>query len=332
MKKLIALIAILAVLCSALYADYGVSKFTNPICKAADPCIVKNPEGPGYYYVYSTDKAIYSEFALSPADFRFDCKNVIFRADHDSDCRLNIWAPELHRIDGKWYIYFCAWGTDETGRRLFVISGDDPMKPFGDRKRIGGNTGDIHGIDETVFEYKGKLYTAYSSNDGWSPVQRILFAEMESPTAMKNDKWVPISKPEYDWEQFGRPVNEGPVALKRNGRLYIIYSCSAADTDSYRLGVLEFTGGNIMDPANWKKHPKSILTGMGEIQGTGHCTFTEDADGETWCVFHCNRPHDPAEPMKWVDRFLCLQPVIWINDVPTFSPVSEKPKYFKYEK
>ncbi|MBO7393336.1 MAG: glycoside hydrolase family 43 protein [Abditibacteriota bacterium] len=338
MKKTAALIVILISLCAAVQADYGVSKFVNPICGAADPCIVKNPDGPGYYYVYSTDEAIYSEFALSPADFKWSRSNVIFEADPDSDCRYQIWAPELHRIGGKWYIYFCAYGTDETGRRLFVISGDDPMKPFGDRKRIGGpkyagDKTDIHGIDETVFEYKGKLYTVYSGFDGGSPFQRLLMAEMESPTAMKDGKWVPISKPEYDWEQLhGKPVNEGPAVLRRNGRLYIIYSCSYAASDDYRMGVLEFTGGDIMDPANWKKHPKPILVGRGEMQGTGHCTFTQDADGKVWCVFHCNRPHSPEQPFGWVNRYLCLQPVVWVDDFPTLSPVLETPKYFKYEK
>ena len=94
---------------------------------------------------------------------------------------------------------------------------------------------------------------------------------------------------------------------------------------------MTFKGGDILNPANWEKHPKPIITGKGNIQATGHCTFTQDADGNDWCVFHCNPPHTKDNYDTWVPRFLCLQQVIWVDDFPAFSPVSEKPQYFKYK-
>ena len=327
MKPFVVAAMIFASICSAAAADFGVSKFTNPVCVSADPCAVKNPDGKGYWHLCSDDRNIYTEYALSPADFKRDRKNIVFSVKKGSEYNQELWAPELHKIGGKWYIYFTA--ADSAGRHsLFVVSGDDPMKPFGNAKRVCGP--EITGIDQTVFEYKGKLYAVYSSGDGYS-CQRLFIAEMSSPWEIKGSP-VPISAPEYDWEKENRPVNEGPCALQRNGKLYIVYSCSYAASDEYKMGILRFKGGDVLKPENWEKHPEPIMTGRGNLQGTGHCTFTKDGDGNDWCVFHINRPRTENERGKWLTRYLCLQPVIWINDFPTFSPVVEKPKYFKYEK
>ncbi|MBP5092741.1 MAG: family 43 glycosylhydrolase [Abditibacteriota bacterium] len=326
MKSIITVILVLLT-ASALSADYGVAKFTNPICGAADPCIVKNPDGPGYWYVYSTNRDICVEYALSPGEFNFRGDNKVFSVTPGTDCAGALWAPELHRLGGKWYIYFTA-ADDKSIHRLFVVSGDDPMKPFGDLKCMGDHNGK-NAIDQTVFEHKGRLYTCYSvirDNAQW-----IMIAEMKSPWEFKTQP-VYLTHPLYDWETVGQPTNEGPVVLKRNGKIYLIFSAAAGYDDAYSLGVLTYKGGNILNPDNWKKHPEPILTGRGNIRGTGHCTFTKDAEGNDWCVFHCNRPHTEENMGRWVPRFLCLQPVVWINDFPTFSPVVEKPKYFKYER
>jgi GH43 family beta-xylosidase len=295
--------------------------------------VVKNPDGPGYWYIYSGMEGIFSEYALSPADFKYDYKNRIFAPEKGSDFELDIWAPELHRIGGKWYIYFCARPRSDFRHRMFVISGDDPMKPFGDVKNMSADA-PIRAIDQTVFEYKGKLYTVYShggSDGSEASHQDLYIAEMASPWEIK-DKRVCLSSPTLPWERRGWNVNEGPVVLRHKGKLFIVFSAAGAAFDYYCLGVLTFRGGDIMNPANWEKHPEPILTGRGDMLATGHCTFTKDADGNDWCVFHCNPPHDPEKPEQWVPRYMCLQPVVWINDFPTFSPVVEKPKYFKYER
>ena len=328
MRYLIAL-ALLTSLSSVLNGAVGVSKFTNPICGAADPCIVKNPDGPGYWYVYVGSDGIFSEFALSPADFEFNFSNKIFAAEPGTNRAADLWAPELHRVKGKWYIYFCAGAGGPLHQRMFVISGDDPMKPFGNPVCLGDYEDD-NAIDQTVFEWRNKLYTVYSGRN-IECCQRLIIAEMESPTKIK-DKRVILSSPEYEWEKYGWPVIEGPVALKHKDKLFLVYAASGGTRDEYCLGVMTFKGGDILDPANWEKHPKPVMTGRGNIQATGHCNFTTDADGDDWCVFHCNPPHNEENFDTWVPRFLCLQKVIWVNDFPTFSPVVEKPKYFKYER
>ena len=328
MSKFLTFAIILIAACSALSADYGVAKFVNPICGGADPCVVKNPVGPGYWYVYTSHTAVFAEYALTPTDFEYSRKNEIFSANEGTEYEKEFWAPELIRFGDKWYIYFTAVGKSGI-HQLFVISGDDPMKPFGDVKCLGSHNNDLS-IDQSVFEYKGKLYTVYSSGHG-STHQDLYIDEMESPTKIKGSE-VFLTGPELEWERRGWNVTEGPVALQRNGKLYIVYSASGAAFDEYCLGILKFKGGKVTDPANWEKHPGPIMTGRGNLLGTGHCTFTKDADGNDWCAFHINKPRTAEQYGNWVPRFLCLQPVIWIDDFPHFSPMVEKPKYFKYEK
>ena len=324
------IIALLLLALSAAQADYGVAKFVNPICEGADPSVVKNPDGPGYYYVYGGDK-LWVEFALSPADFKGDRKNAVFSTIPGTICDHHVCAPELHRIKDKWYVYFGA--ADENNvYNMFVVSGDDPTRPFGNLKCMG-NYGGCTAVDQTVFEYKRKLYTCYSVRDPEKPTysQKLMFAEMASPWEIK-DKRVDFVTAELDWEKSGWEIVEGPYALQRKGKLYIVYSGSGAQDDGYCLGVLTFKGGDIMNPANWEKRSTPILKGQGNMMATGHATFIKDADGNDWAVYHMNRPHTAENMRTWIPRYVCMQQVVWIDDFPTFSPVVEKPKYFKYEK
>lgn len=44
---------------------------------------------------------------------------------------------------------------------------------------------------------------------------------------------------QHPWEMMGHHINEGPIALQREGRLFITYSASLAMTPDYCLGLLE---------------------------------------------------------------------------------------------
>jgi GH43 family beta-xylosidase len=58
--------------------------------------------------------------------------------------RSNVWAPELHPIDGRWYVYYAAGreGPPYVHQRTGVLEsvGGDPMGPYVDRGML--DTGD----------------------------------------------------------------------------------------------------------------------------------------------------------------------------------------------
>ena len=126
-----------------------------------------------------------------------------------------------------------------------------------------------------------------------------------------------ISTPKYKWEKVGdRPnhgphlnVNEGPEALIRNGRIFVIYSASACWTDAYALGMLTAKqGSNLLDPKSWVKRPSPVFSGDAGAYSPGHNGFFQGADGKDWIVYHANsRPgqgcedtrNPRAQPFRW---------------------------------
>src|SRR5690606_21073061 len=78
--------------------------FTNHIADGAEPRIFKK-DGI-YYYCGSGDGGIYvtqSEKMTDPGERR-----TVWKAPEEGWNKMNIWAPELHFIEGKWYIYYAA--------------------------------------------------------------------------------------------------------------------------------------------------------------------------------------------------------------------------------
>ena len=139
----------------------------------------------------------------------------------------NIWAPELHFVDGQWVIYFAAArdGADEAGRydhRTYALvnPNSDPTK--GEFKEAGRiDTGwESFTLDSTTVEYGGKRYFIWAQRDFSIPGNSNLYiAEMKNALELKLPA-VLLSVPEYDWECQGFLVNEGPGCLIHNGRLF----------------------------------------------------------------------------------------------------------------
>ncbi|MBR3643371.1 MAG: family 43 glycosylhydrolase, partial [Parasporobacterium sp.] len=87
------------------------------IVQRADPYILKEE---GYYYftasVPAFDKVILRKSETLEGLAQAEEKTVWVRHENGA-LSCNIWAPEIHRADGAWYIYFAAArdGADENG-------------------------------------------------------------------------------------------------------------------------------------------------------------------------------------------------------------------------
>jgi GH43 family beta-xylosidase len=69
---------------------------------------------------------------------------------------------------------------------------------------------------------------------------------MASATTVGNT--VKISTPTLSWERVTAPVNEGPAALSHGGRTWIVFSASHCSGTGYKLGRLELTGSDPLNP------------------------------------------------------------------------------------
>ena len=184
----------------------------------ADPYILR--EGGRYYFTASVpafDRVILR--ASDTLEGLAQAEEKTVWTHHESGLMsCNIWAPELHRVDGAWYIYFAAAkdGADESGcydhRTYALVNPEaDPMQ--GEFREAGQiHTGwETFTIDSTVTVFEGKRYFIWAQRDFGIPGNSNLYiARMKNALELELPA-VRLSVPEYDWECRGFLVNEGPA-------------------------------------------------------------------------------------------------------------------------
>ena len=202
----------------------------------------------------------------------------------------SIWAPEMYFLDGLWYIYTSGQLTFEDGtKHLFVLESEsaDPFDGF-HFKSFPDNS--IFAIDPTVYvdPADGRMYICFSQViDG---CQWLSIAPLTSPWEMGES--VPISDPhDYLWESLtDGPLNEGPFFVSSGSRLFIIYSANGCYSDTYRLGAIEYNGGDPLSKDSWIKYsePIFVLNKDDNVFAPGHASFFYSPDHtELWIAYHC---------------------------------------------
>ncbi len=295
----------------APFSDSGaqtpeLKTFTNPILPSgADPFSFYKDGY--YYYMHTSGSRLVLRKTKSIAELATAEKKTIFEPEPGKPWSKELWAPEIHYIKGKWYVYFAADDGDNRNHRMFVLqnSSEDPMKGEWVFKGKVADSSDKWAIDGSILDYRGKLYMVWA---GWEKdvngQQDIYIARMKNPMKIKG-KRVRISSPVYEWERNGNlpgevshvSVNEGPQPLMNKDKLFLIYSASGCWTDFYALGMLTFTGRkNLLDSAAWIKSPNPVFQQSPEnaVYGPGHNSFFKSPDGtEDWILYHANpRPGD----------------------------------------
>jgi GH43 family beta-xylosidase len=330
--RAVAAVAALALL-AGLAGSAGVSAaepadaptFTNPLLPSGPDPWITQVDGV-YYYTHTLGNRIALWRTENVADLGKAEKRVVWTPPATGPNAHSIWAPELHRLGGKWYLYYSATASgfkDDKHRAVFVLenAGEDPMAgEWVDRGRV--NTAHS-GIDGTVFAHGGKHYFVYSPYIG--PDSALAIAEMENPWTLKGPENV-IARPDRPWEkQGGRQILEGPEFLPGpKGDLFLTYSASACWSDDYALGLLHApAGSDPLDPSAWSKAPQPAFKKGNGVYATGHNGFFVSPDGtENWIVYHAN----PGPDMKCTaQRAPHIQRFGWSQDGwPEFGePVAE---------
>jgi GH43 family beta-xylosidase len=268
------------------YADI----FPNPIIEQrADPWVYKHDDG-NYYFTASVPKYDRIIIRKSPtlAGLATTEEVTIWNQPASGPMSGFVWAPELHYVNGAWYIYYAASeNNDIWDIRIYVLenTASDPTtgtwQEKGELKVPGhGNTSRYFALDATTFEHSNVQYLvwAQAAPGGESS---LYIAEMTSPWSINQNTATLIAKPTYDWERQGFAVNEGPAVLKRNGRIFMTYSASATDRN-YAIGLLTADeNADLLDPDSWHKNSQPVFkTNDATSQyGPGHSSFTVSEDG-----------------------------------------------------
>ena len=81
--------------------------FTNPVYPhGADPWVIR--DGDSYYYCYSAGNGVNVNKIESPDKITTEGGVKVYTAPKDTEYSHEYWAPELHKIGGRWYIYVAA--------------------------------------------------------------------------------------------------------------------------------------------------------------------------------------------------------------------------------
>lgn len=206
------------------------------IAQRADPYVIRHTDGT---YYFTASLPAYNAIALRKAMVleELSCAEevVIWEKHREGPMGNHIWAPELHYLEGKWYIYFAAGDAEDKWRiRPYVLEccGQDPMRDEwmerGMMQCAEEDEFSFRGfsLDATIFENKGKYYYVWAEKIGVGRmISNLYIAEMESPLKLKTVQ-VLLTTPDYDWERRGFWVNEGPAVLKNKGKIYLTYSAS----------------------------------------------------------------------------------------------------------
>ncbi len=293
------------------------------IRQRADPYILRREEG-GYYFTASVPE--YDRIVLRSADTLSglrDAEERVLWVKHESGPQsVHIWAPEIHRLDGAWYIYYAGGDKDDVWEiRPYVLrcTGDPMTDPWEELGPMRASEGDpfsfrAFSLDATVFESGGERYMVWAEKVGvGKQISNLYIARMASPTRLATAQ-VLLSTPDYDWERGDFWVNEGPALLRHGGKLFLTFSANTTG-ELYCMGMLwAEENADLLDPANWTKLRQPVFRSDDEkeVHGPGHNSFTRAEDGTDLCVYHA-RQYDRMEgnPLYDPNRHVYLMPVTY---------------------
>ena len=271
----------------------------------ADPYVTKGSDG--YYYFTASypmygenDPEGYDRIILRKAktiDALAYAEEISIWDEKDSELSHRfIWAPEIHEINGKWYVLFaassCADNVWDIDCHIIKCNGNNPYtdswSDLGKFQACDGDDFSFRGfsLDMTQFECGGKHFVAWAQNGGNS---NVYLAQINPDEPWKTvTPAMLLTKPEFDWERVRIPVNEGPAVMIQGDRIYLAFSASATGPE-YCIGLMYADkNADLLDIKSWTKLDRPLLTSddLDGEYGPGHNSFVKDENGDWVFVYH----------------------------------------------
>jgi GH43 family beta-xylosidase len=264
-----------------------------------DPFIVPVWER-GFYYMYGTNGGIWGEgqkfWVYKTEDLEnfsdpiliFDAQAVNFWADR------NFWAPELHRYNGKYYL-FASFKAKGKCRGTQILASDSPEGPFEPLTEFPVTPADWECLDGTFWVENGTPYIVFCHEweqvgDGeiWAmPLTEDLKASAGAPQMLFRASDSPYVN------EYPKPncyVTDGPFVFREEERLKMIWS-SFYD-GRYVVLEAESESGSLLGP--WKQYDSRF-----PLDG-GHAMLFYKLDGTRMIALHS--PNDPQSLQNRMER------------------------------
>ena len=278
--------------------------YTNPVVTpvAADPSIIRSPNGTFYLYATQDDWADGQGNHYLPIFSSANLVNWTFVADAFSGSPAwketggFTWAPDISFYGDTYYLYYAAslWG--DPNPCIGLGTSEKPEGPFEDLGRAVFCSEDIgvaNSIDPFVWNDDSARTLIWGSFHGIYAV------------ALSDDG----TKAVGETVQLADDRFEGPYVIKRGGFYYLFVSagsCCDGENSTYTLyvGRSEKLTGPYIDAEG-----RSLLGGGGEIViaanetwvGPGHNSVIRDDAGTDWLFYHAI-PRDNPRLTNGVNR------------------------------
>lgn len=283
------------------------------------------------FYLYGTTRMLSGEveenfkYYYSKDLVNWENGGVCFQPTAADWCHSRLWAPEVHKIDGKYYFYYTGASNGSAQLHGSVAVGDTPTlftnqinssangsKPLFD---FGFPT-----IDGTMFvDDDGEMYY-YFAKDQVSGISTIWGIKMSDPftTVGKAVQLTDVGKSylgetgtTQKWELANPSArwNEGPYMIKENDTYYLTYSANYFGDKYYAVGyaMSDTPLSDFVKPDNAQilglqaKSEKNMEWNY--FSGAGHHMFL-NIGTEKFVVYHRHEsPNETSRRVMSIDRY-----------------------------
>jgi len=247
----------------------------------------------GRYYLYgTTDPSCWTgPFIGFDAYVSDDLENFegplpVFRPKEGFWGEKNFWAPELHVVDGQYFL-FASFKNDRVCRGTVILRAPGPLGPFEPYGAERITPEDWECLDGTLFtDNAGKPYMVFCHEwvqigDGAVcvvPLKDDLSGPDGEVTTIFTASEAPWTKQIAHRTGIRGYVTDGPTMIDpKNGEIWMLWS---SHTESgYGIGLAVSKSGSIYGP--WTQMDTPLFAKDG-----GHGMVFEKADGSLWLTIH----------------------------------------------
>ena len=281
----------------------------SSISQLRDPCILLEN---GVYYAYGTGWVCYVNNSGDLAGGWNLIGNVVDVPEDAIDC---YWAPEVHKYNGKYYM-FTTYKSAKTGHRgCTVLRADTPVGPFVEISDGHVTPADWDSIDGTLYiDEEGQPWMVFvhewtSTDDG---IGRMAAAKMSDDLTRLISEPIELFRAD-DPSWTDRQVTDGCWMYKcETGELLMIWSNS--DKYGYCVGIARSDNGRI--DGNWSQDDQLLYSKSmtGEYDG-GHGMIFYSIAGQMYLSIHS--PNSAGDGRKETPVFIAIREengtLVWDN-------------------
>lgn len=215
------------------------------------------------------------------------------------------WAPEIAFSHDAWWLYYSA-GFQDREHQLRVARAVNPLGPYIDVCALTDRNTCTFAIDPHPFCDDDGTWYLFHARDFLDAVDErgravrvgtaLVLQRMEQMTRLIG-ACKTVARATCDWQRFAANramyggvydwhTLEGPFVIKHEHKYYCLYSGGCWQTDTYGVDyvVAAAIDGEYTDDGG--SGPRVLRTIPQHVIGPGHCSVTQDNNGQHYIVYH----------------------------------------------